>query len=442
MVVRHPDEKDVRKRQSGKSKANSSPFGKKDECAIVFVYTARAFCDCLGEFMTTLGTALRPSATRVMLLGSGELGKEVALECQRLGVEVIAVDRYADAPAMQVAHRSHVINMLDGVALAALIAQEKPDFVVPEIEAIATDTLVALEQQGQRVVPTARAAQLTMNREGIRRLAAEALSLPTSRYCFADSKARFDQAAAEIGFPCIVKPVMSSSGKGQSFIRDASQLDSAWEYAQQGGRAGAGRVIVEGVVTFDFEITLLTISAVDGIHFCAPIGHRQEDGDYRESWQPQQMSDLALQRAQAIAAQVVEALGGYGLFGVELFVCGDEVIFSEVSPRPHDTGMVTLISQDLSEFALHVRAFLGLPIGGIRQYGPAASAVILPQLTSQNVQFVNVEAALGAGLQLRLFGKPEISGQRRLGVALASGDTTTQAIARAVASAAAVTVKG
>lgn len=442
MVVRHPDEKDVRKRQSGKSKANSSPFGKKDEYAIVFVYTARAFCDCLGEFMTTLGTALRPSATRVMLLGSGELGKEVALECQRLGVEVIAVDRYADAPAMQVAHRSHVINMLDGVALAALIAQEKPDFVVPEIEAIATDTLIALEQQGQRVVPTARAAQLTMNREGIRRLAAEALSLPTSRYCFADSKARFDQAAAEIGFPCIVKPVMSSSGKGQSFIRDASQLDSAWEYAQQGGRAGAGRVIVEGVVTFDFEITLLTISAVDGIHFCAPIGHRQEDGDYRESWQPQQMSDLALQRAQAIAAQVVEALGGYGLFGVELFVCGDEVIFSEVSPRPHDTGMVTLISQDLSEFALHVRAFLGLPIGGIRQYGPAASAVILPQLTSQNVQFVNVEAALGAGLQLRLFGKPDISGQRRLGVALASGDTTTQAIARAVASAAAVTVKG
>ena len=442
MVIRHPDEKDVRKRQSGKSKANSTPFGKKDECAIVFVYTARAFCDCLGEFMTTLGTALRPSATRVMLLGSGELGKEVALECQRLGVEVIAVDRYADAPAMQVAHRSHVINMLDGEALAALIAQEKPDFVVPEIEAIATDTLVALEQQGQRVVPTARAAQLTMNREGIRRLAAEALSLPTSRYCFADSKARFDQAAAEIGFPCIVKPVMSSSGKGQSFIRDASQLDSAWEYAQQGGRAGAGRVIVEGVVTFDFEITLLTISAVDGIHFCAPIGHRQEDGDYRESWQPQQMSDLALQRAQAIAAQVVEALGGYGLFGVELFVCGDEVIFSEVSPRPHDTGMVTLISQDLSEFALHVRAFLGLPIGGIRQYGPAASAVILPQLTSQNVQFVNVEAALGAGLQLRLFGKPEISGQRRLGVALASGDTTTQAIARAVASAAAVTVEG
>ena len=392
--------------------------------------------------MTTLGTALRPAATRVMLLGSGELGKEVALECQRLGVEVIAVDRYADAPAMHVAHRSHVINMLDGEALAALIAQEKPDFVVPEIEAIATDKLVELEQQGQRVVPTARAARLTMNREGIRRLAAEELSLPTSSYRFADSKENFVAAAAEIGFPCIVKPVMSSSGKGQSFMRDASQLDAAWAYAQQGGRAGAGRVIVEGVVNFDFEITLLTVSAVDGVHFCAPIGHRQEDGDYRESWQPQQMSELALQRAQAIAGEVVKALGGYGLFGVELFVCGDEVIFSEVSPRPHDTGMVTLISQDLSEFALHVRAFLGLPVGAIRQYGPSASAVILPQLQSQNVQFVNVEAALGAGLQLRLFGKPEIAGSRRLGVALANGESVEKAVARAIASAAAVQVEG
>ncbi|MDC7868055.1 phosphoribosylglycinamide formyltransferase 2 [Pantoea ananatis] len=392
--------------------------------------------------MTTLGTALRPGATRVMLLGSGELGKEVALECQRLGVEVIAVDRYADAPAMHVAHRSHVINMLDGDALAAVIAQEKPHFVVPEIEAIATEKLLELEQQGQHVVPTARAARLTMNREGIRRLAAEELALPTSHYRFADSKDNFVSAAAEIGFPCIVKPVMSSSGKGQSFIRDASQLEKAWDYAQQGGRAGAGRVIVEGVVKFDFEITLLTISAVDGIHFCAPIGHRQEDGDYRESWQPQQMSELALQRAQHIAETVVKALGGYGLFGVELFVCGDEVVFSEVSPRPHDTGMVTLISQDLSEFALHVRAFLGLPIGTVRQYGPSASAVILPQLTSQNVQFVNVEAALGSGLQLRLFGKPEIDGQRRLGVALASADTTEEAVARAVASAAAVSVQG
>jgi phosphoribosylglycinamide formyltransferase 2 len=377
-----------------------------------------------------------------MLLGSGELGKEVALECQRLGVEVIAVDRYADAPAMHVAHRSYVINMLDGDALAALIAQEKPHFVVPEIEAIATEKLLELEAQGQKVVPTARAARLTMNREGIRRLAAEELSLPTSTYQFADSKENFIAAAEAIGFPCIVKPVMSSSGKGQSFIREASQLDKAWDYAQQGGRAGAGRVIVEGVVKFDSEITLLTISAVDGIHFCAPIGHRQEDGDYRESWQPQQMSELALQRAQDIAANVVKALGGYGLFGVELFVCGDEVVFSEVSPRPHDTGMVTLISQDLSEFALHVRAFLGLPIGGIRQYGPAASAVILPELNSQNVQFGNIEAALGAGLQLRLFGKPEIAGQRRLGVALATGENTDEAIARAVASAAAVKVEG
>nr|WP_024968310.1 formate-dependent phosphoribosylglycinamide formyltransferase [Pantoea sp. IMH] len=392
--------------------------------------------------MTTLGTALRPAATRVMLLGSGELGKEVALECQRLGVEVIAVDRYAGAPAMHVAHRSHVINMLDGEALKALVAQERPDFIVPEIEAIATDMLVALEKQGENVVPCARAAQLTMNREGIRRLAAEELALPTSRYRFADSRSAFDQATTDIGFPCIVKPVMSSSGKGQSFIREAGQLDAAWEYAQQGGRAGAGRVIVEGVVKFDFEITLLTVSAVDGIHFCAPVGHRQEDGDYRESWQPQQMSDLALERAQAVAAKVVSALGGYGLFGVELFVCGDEVVFSEVSPRPHDTGMVTLISQDLSEFALHVRAFLGLPVGGIRQYGPAASAVILPELHSDNVQFANLDRVLGAGLQLRLFGKPEIQGERRLGVALASGDSIEDAVERATRCAAGVKVSG
>ncbi|MGR2854642.1 formate-dependent phosphoribosylglycinamide formyltransferase [Erwinia sp. 1181_3] len=392
--------------------------------------------------MTTLGTALRPNATRVMLLGSGELGKEVALECQRLGVEVIAVDRYADAPAMHIAHRSHVINMLDGAALAALVAQEKPDFVVPEIEAIATDMLIELEKQGQHVVPTARAAKLTMNREGIRRLAAEDLALPTSSYRFADSREAFLAAADEIGFPCIVKPVMSSSGKGQSFIREAAQLDAAWEYAQQGGRAGAGRVIVEGVVKFDFEITLLTINAVDGIHFCAPIGHRQEDGDYRESWQPQQMSELALKRAQEIAEKVVNALGGRGLFGVELFVCGDEVVFSEVSPRPHDTGMVTLISQDVSEFALHVRAFLGLPIGGIRQYGPAASAVILPELDSNNVQFANLSAALGAGLQLRLFGKPEIQGKRRLGVALATGNDVEEAVQRAISAAASVKVSG
>ncbi|SFR07694.1 formate-dependent phosphoribosylglycinamide formyltransferase [Enterobacter sp. kpr-6] len=392
--------------------------------------------------MTLLGTALRPAATRVMLLGSGELGKEVAIECQRLGIEVIAVDRYADAPAMHVAHRSHVINMLDGEALKALVLQEKSDFIVPEIEAIATDMLVALEAEGQHVVPRARAAQLTMNREGIRRLAAEELHLPTSRYRFADSEAAFGEAVAEIGLPCIIKPVMSSSGKGQSFVRREEQLADAWKYAQLGGRAGAGRVIVEGVVEFDFEITLLTVSAVDGVHFCQPVGHRQEDGDYRESWQPQQMSELARERAEAIAREVVLALGGYGLFGVELFVCGDEVIFSEVSPRPHDTGMVTLISQDLSEFALHVRAFLGLPIGGIRQYGPAASAVILPSLTSQNVTFDRVEAATGAGLQVRLFGKPEIEGSRRLGVVLATAENVDDAIERAKKAAAAVVVKG
>ena len=392
--------------------------------------------------MTLLGTALRPAATRVMLLGSGELGKEVAIECQRLGVEVIAVDRYPDAPAMHVAHRSYVINMLDGEALRQLVECEKPHYIVPEIEAIATDMLVKLEQEGQHVVPCARATQLTMNREGIRRLAAEELSLPTSSFRFADTETRFREAVAEIGYPCIVKPVMSSSGKGQSFIRSADQLTEAWNYAQQGGRAGAGRVIVEGVVNFDFEITLLTVSAVDGVHFCAPVGHRQEDGDYRESWQPQQMSDLALARAQEIARKVVLALGGHGLFGVELFVCGDEVIFSEVSPRPHDTGMVTLISQDLSEFALHVRAFLGLPVGEIRQYGPSASAVILPQLTSQNITFDNVQAAVGAGMQVRFFGKPEIDGSRRLGVVLATAQSIEDAVIRAKDAAAQVKVAG
>ncbi|EKS5419235.1 formate-dependent phosphoribosylglycinamide formyltransferase [Salmonella enterica] len=392
--------------------------------------------------MTLLGTALRPAATRVMLLGSGELGKEVAIECQRLGIEVIAVDRYPDAPAMHVAHRSHVINMLDGEALRRVIAVEKPHYIVPEIEAIATDTLRELEDEGLNVVPCARATQLTMNREGIRRLAAEELGLPTSTYRFADSEASFHDAVAAVGFPCIVKPVMSSSGKGQSFIRSGEQLAQAWEYAQQGGRAGAGRVIVEGVVKFDFEITLLTVSAVDGVHFCAPIGHRQQDGDYRESWQPQQMSELALKRAQEIARHVVLALGGHGLFGVELFVCGDEVIFSEVSPRPHDTGMVTLMSQDLSEFALHVRAFLGLLVGAIRQYGPTASAVILPQLTSRNVTFDNVHAAVGAGVQVRLFGKPEIDGTRRLGVALATGENVEEAVIRAKNAVSRVTVKG
>ncbi|WBL73331.1 formate-dependent phosphoribosylglycinamide formyltransferase [Serratia liquefaciens] len=392
--------------------------------------------------MLTIGTALRPSATRVMLLGSGELGKEVAIECQRLGLEVIAVDRYANAPAMHVAHRSHVINMLDGNALKAVIEQERPDYIVPEIEAIATGMLVELEQQGHRVVPCAEATRLTMNREGIRRLAAETLGLPTSSYRFADGEDAFRQAVDEIGYPCIIKPVMSSSGKGQSLIRSPEQLKTAWDYAQQGGRAGGGRVIVEGLVKFDFEITLLTISAVDGVHFCAPIGHRQEDGDYRESWQPQQMSELALSRAQAIAENVVKALGGFGLFGVELFVCGDEVIFSEVSPRPHDTGMVTLISQDLSEFALHVRAFLGLPIGAIRQFDPSASAVILPQLTSSDLRFSGLDRALIGHNQLRLFGKPAIEGQRRMGVALATAENIELAVESAKQAAAAVVIEG
>jgi phosphoribosylglycinamide formyltransferase 2 len=377
-----------------------------------------------------------------MLLGSGELGKEVAIECQRLGLEVIAVDRYADAPAMHVAHRSHVINMLDGNTLKAVIEQERPDYIVPEIEAIATSMLVELEQQGHHVVPCAEATRLTMNREGIRRLAAETLGLPTSPYRFADEKEAFLQAVDDIGYPCIIKPVMSSSGKGQSLIRTPEQLNAAWEYAQQGGRAGGGKVIVEGLVKFDFEITLLTISAIDGVHFCAPIGHRQEDGDYRESWQPQQMSDLALSRAQAIAENVVKSLGGFGLFGVELFVCGDEVIFSEVSPRPHDTGMVTLISQDLSEFALHVRAFLGLPIGAIRQFGPSASAVILPQLTSSDLRFSGLDRALLGHNQLRLFGKPDIDGQRRMGVALATAESIALAVESAKQAAAAVLVEG
>ncbi|EEP92383.1 MULTISPECIES: formate-dependent phosphoribosylglycinamide formyltransferase [Yersinia] len=392
--------------------------------------------------MLTIGTALRPNATRVMLLGAGELGKEVAIECQRLGLEVIAVDRYADAPAMHVAHRSHVINMLDAAALKQLVEQEKPHYIVPEIEAIATDMLVELENMGHKVVPCAEATRLTMNREGIRRLAAETLQLPTSSYRFAATENAFRQAVSEMGYPCIVKPVMSSSGKGQSLIRNEQQLQTAWDYAQQGGRAGGGKVIVEGLVHFDFEITLLTISAVDGIHFCAPIGHRQEDGDYRESWQPQMMSDIALARAKEIASQVVTALGGYGLFGVELFVCGDDVIFSEVSPRPHDTGMVTLISQNMSEFALHVRAFLGLPIGTIRQYGAAASAVILPELTSHNIAYHGLETALVGDTQIRLFGKPDIAGKRRLGVALAVADDIDTAIEVAKRAADAVVVTG
>ncbi len=340
------------------------------------------------------GTATRDNATRVLLLGSGELGKEVAIECQRLGLEVIACDRYADAPAMQVAHRSHVFDMLDADALQQVIDLEKPHFVVPEIEAIATSKLVELEAQGLNVVPAANATRLTRNREGIRRLAAEELGLPTSAYQFADSYESFAAAVETIGLPCVCKPVMSSSGKGQSVIRTPEQIEAAWQYAQQGGRSGAGRVIVEGFVDFDYEITLLTVRAVDGVHFCAPIGHRQEDGDYRESWQPQVMSENAIKAAEYVAEQVVNALGGYGLFGVELFVKGDKVIFNEVSPRPHDTGMVTLISQELSEFALHVRAFTGLPIGQIVQYGPSASAAILGQGQSQNIQFNGLDDAL------------------------------------------------
>lgn len=388
-----------------------------------------------------LGTPLSQGAVRAMLLGCGELGKEVAIELQRLGVEVIGVDRYPNAPAMQVSHRFYVVNMLDPEALRAVIELEKPHLVIPEIEAIATATLAKMEAEGLKVVPTARATQLTMDREGIRRLAAETLGIPTSPYVFCDTEAEFNQAVAQIGLPCVVKPVMSSSGKGQSVIREQAQIAAAWEYAQQGGRAGQGRVIVEGFVPFDYEITLLTISAVNGIHFCAPIGHRQEDGDYRESWQPQAMSQVALEKAQQIGAKVVEALGGYGLFGVELFIKGDEVYFSEVSPRPHDTGMVTLISQDLSEFALHVRAILGLPIANIRQHGPSASAVVLKEGDSDNLRYTGLAAALSeADTQLRLFGKPEIHGRRRLGVALARDLDIQSAIDKALRSAAKVEV--
>ncbi|CZF78533.1 Phosphoribosylglycinamide formyltransferase 2 [Grimontia celer] len=388
-----------------------------------------------------IGTATRPGATRVLLLGSGELGKEVAIECQRLGLEVIACDRYADAPAMQVAHRSHVIDMLDGDALAAVISEEQPDYVVPEIEAIATDRLVELEKSGLNVVPTARATQLTMNREGIRRLAAEELQVPTSPYAFADTQEVFEKAIEQVGFPCVVKPVMSSSGKGQSVVKSASDIQYAWDYAQEGGRAGRGKVIVEGFVEFDYEITLLTVSAIDGIHFCAPIGHRQEDGDYRESWQPQAMSEKALKAAEDVARKVVTALGGYGLFGVELFIKGDDVMFSEVSPRPHDTGMVTLISQDLSEFALHVRAFLGLPVNSVRQFGPSASAVILAEGKSDNLSFQGLTEALRySDTQVRLFGKPDINGRRRLGVALATDSNTDSAVSKAVSVASSIQV--
>ncbi len=385
--------------------------------------------------MLQFGTPLQPDAIRLMLLGSGELGKEVAIAAQRLGVEVIAVDRYAHAPAMQVAHRSHVISMLDPVALRSVIALEKPTLVVPEIEAIHTPTLIELEAKGLRVVPTALATRLTMDREGIRRLAAETLGVPTSPYRFVDTRDEYLAAVQALGTPCVVKPVMSSSGKGQSILRAADDIDHAWDYAQSGGRAGAGRVIVEGFVAFDYEITLLTVRHRDGTSFCDPIGHYQEDGDYRESWQPQPMSEVALTRARDIARAVTEALGGSGLFGVELFVRGDDVLFSEVSPRPHDTGLVTLISQDLSQFDLHVRAILGLPIPVIRSRGHAASMAILGSGQGVPKYFGVADALVEPDTDLRLFGKPVVEGKRRLGVALARGDSlfTAREKARRVA---------
>ena len=383
--------------------------------------------------MAKIGTPLSSSATKVLLCGAGELAKEVVIELQRFGCEVIAVDRYANAPAMQVAHRCHIINMLDGNELRKIIEAEKPDYIVPEIEAIATDTLVELEKEGFTVIPTAKATQLTMNREGIRRLAAEELKLPTSPYRFAATESEYKLAVKEIGFPCLVKPVMSSSGKGQSLLRSEADIESSWKYAQEGGRAGSGKVIIEGFVDFDYEITLLTVRHINGVSYCQPIGHRQENGDYRESWQPQPMSPNALSLAKDIATKITEALGGYGLFGVELFVKGDQVWFSEVSPRPHDTGMVTLISQNLSEFALHARAILGLPIPLIEQYGASASAVLIANGDSDTVTFSNLDKVLSeADTDLRLFGKPEVKGIRRMGVALAKAPTVEKAVEKAV----------
>ena len=382
--------------------------------------------------MTTIGTPLTPKATKVMMLGSGELGKEVVIELQRLGVEVIAVDRYENAPAQQVAHRAYTISMLDGKALRELIEKEKPDFIVPEVEAIATDTLVELEQEGYNVIPTAKATKLTMNREGIRRLASEELGLKTSPYRFVDNLEQFKQAVAEIGIPCVVKPIMSSSGHGQSVIKSESDIQTAWDYAQQGGRAGGGRVIVEGFIKFDYEISLLTVRHIHGTSFLAPIGHIQIDGDYRESWQPQAMSDVALKKAQEVAEKITTALGGRGIFGVELFICGDEVIFNEVSPRPHDTGMVTLISQELSEFALHARAILGLPIPEISLISPSASKAVVVEGKSTEVTFGNLVNVLAEPhTNIRLFGKGEVNGHRRLGVILARDESVEKALEKA-----------
>ena len=382
--------------------------------------------------MTKIGTTFTKSGKKAVLCGSGELGKEVASELQRYGVEVVALDKYANAPAMHIAHRNHVLSMLDGEALKAVIKEENPDFIIPEIEAIATDKLVELEEEGFNVIPTAKATRLTMNREGIRRLAAETLGLPTSPYRFAETREEFDAAVAEIGIPCVVKPVMSSSGHGQSTIKCQEDINKAWTISQEGGRAGSGKVIVEGFVKFDYEITLLTVRHSGGTTFIKPIGHHQVDGDYRESWQPQPMAETAIQKAEYIAKAITDALGGYGIFGVELFIKGDEVIFSEVSPRPHDTGMVTMISQDMSEFALHARAILGLPIPAVQFYGPSASKAIVVEGNTKEYEFCNLDEVLAEpGVQIRIFGKPEIAGHRRVGVILATDESVEKALAKA-----------
>ena len=382
--------------------------------------------------MTKIGTTFTGSGKKAVLCGSGELGKEVTLELQRYGVEVVALDKYKNAPAMHVAHSSHVLSMLDGDALEAVIKAEHPDYIIPEIEAIATDRLVKLEEEGFNVIPTAKATRLTMNREGIRRLAAETLGLPTSPYRFAETREEFDKAIEEIGIPCVVKPVMSSSGHGQSTVKCVEDIDKAWKNSQEGGRAGSGKVIVEGFVSFDYEITLLTVRHCTGTTFLKPVGHHQVDGDYRESWQPQAMSSAAIEKAEAIAKAITDALGGYGIFGVELFIKGEDVIFSEVSPRPHDTGMVTMISQDMSEFALHARAILGLPVPEVRFYGPSASKAIVVEGNTKEYEFCNLEKVLEEpGVQIRIFGKPEIAGHRRVGVILATADTVEEALAKA-----------
>ena len=382
--------------------------------------------------MVKIGTPMTAVGKKAILCGSGELGKEVALELQRYGIEVIALDRYENAPAMQVAHRSYVLSMLDGERLREIIEKEKPDYIIPEVEAIATPTLVELEKEGYNVIPTANAALLTMNRKGIRQLAAETLGLPTSPYCFAATREEFDAAIEKIGTPCVVKPIMSSSGHGQSVCKTPADADASWKIAQEGGRAGGGEVIVEGFVKFDYEITLLTVRHSGGTSFLNPIGHHQVDGDYRESWQPQPMSAIALEKAQYIAQRVTDALGGYGIFGVELFICGDEVLFSEVSPRPHDTGMVTMISQDLSEFALHARAVLGLPIPSINFYGPSASKAVVVEGDTDKVVFGNLDKVLAEpNIQVRIFGKPEVKGHRRMGVILARGESVEEALAKA-----------